>query len=145
VDFDFDGEAFPIFAYVQTDANFTGFELEGDYALWESGERSLKLGATADYVDADTDLGPAARIPPWSVAGTLTWTDARWDAGLEVRHVGEQDAPRRRLSNLAVSIGADIQDAMKTLLSHPDPRHLNSIRVGQGRRRNSNCLHHPLL
>jgi iron complex outermembrane receptor protein len=90
-DFDFEGEAFPIFAYVQTDATFTGFELEGDYALWESGERSLKLGGAADYVDADTDLGPAARIPPWSVTGRLTWTDARWDAGLEVRHVGEQD------------------------------------------------------
>ncbi len=90
-DFDFDGEAFPIFAYVQADATFTGFELEGDYALWDSGERSLKLGATADYVDADTDLGPAARIPPYSVAASLTWSDARWDAGLEVRHVGEQD------------------------------------------------------
>ncbi len=90
-DFTFDGELFPIFAYVQTDATFTGFELEGDYALWESGERSLKLGGTADYVKADTDLGPAARIPPYSVAATLKWTDARWDAGLEVRHVGEQD------------------------------------------------------
>ncbi|WGM32869.1 TonB-dependent receptor [Brevundimonas sp. NIBR11] len=90
-DFDFDGEPFPIFAYVQTDATFTGFELEGDYALWESGERSLKLGAAADYVKADTDLGPAARIPPYSLTGRVTWTDAKWDAQLEVRHVGEQD------------------------------------------------------
>jgi iron complex outermembrane receptor protein len=90
-DFDFDGEPFPIFAYVQTDATFTGFELEGDYALWESGERSLKLGAAADYVKADTDLGPAARIPPYSITGRLTWTDANWDTQLEVRHVGEQD------------------------------------------------------
>ena len=90
--FDFDGEPFPIFAYVQTDATFTGFEIEGDYALWESGERSLKLGGSADYVKADTDLGPAARIPPYSVTGRLIWTDARWDTQLEVRHVGEQDA-----------------------------------------------------
>lgn len=90
-DFDFDGEPFPIFAYVQTDATFTGFEIEGDYALWESGERSLKLGGAADYVKADTDLGPAARIPPYSVTGRLIWTDARWDTQLEVRHVGEQD------------------------------------------------------
>ncbi|WP_425991062.1 TonB-dependent receptor [Brevundimonas sp. TWP2-3-2] len=89
--FDFDGEPFPIFAYVQTDATFTGFEIEGDYALWESGERSLKLGGSADYVKADTDLGPAARIPPYSVTGRLIWTDARWDTQLEVRHVGEQD------------------------------------------------------
>lgn len=90
-DFDFDGEPFPIFAYVQTDATFTGFELEGDYALWESGERSLKLGAAADYVKADTDLGPAARIPPYSITGRLTWADSNWDTELEVRHVGEQD------------------------------------------------------
>lgn len=89
--FDFDGEPFPIFAYVQTDATFTGFEIEGDYALWEQGERSLKLGGAADYVKADTDLGPAARIPPWSVTGRLRWDDATWDAQLEVRHVGEQD------------------------------------------------------
>ncbi|WP_426041467.1 TonB-dependent receptor [Brevundimonas sp. TWP2-3-4b1] len=89
--FDFDGQPFPIFAYVQTDATFTGFEIEGDYALWESGERSLKLGGSADYVKADTDLGPAARIPPYSVTGRLIWTDARWDTQLEVRHVGEQD------------------------------------------------------
>ncbi len=91
VDFDFDGESFPVFAYVQTDATFTGFELEGDYALWELGQRSLKLGGSADYVKADTDLGPAARIPPYSVAGRLTWTDDRWEAGLEVRHVGMQE------------------------------------------------------
>ena len=90
-DFDFDGEAFPIFAYVQTDATFTGFEIEGDYALWEQGERSLKLGGSADYVKADTDLGPAARIPPYSITGRLKWEDATWDAQLEVRHVGEQD------------------------------------------------------
>ena len=90
-DFDFDGEPFPIFAYVQTDATFTGFELEGDYALWEQGERSLKIGAAADYVKADTDLGPAARIPPYSITGRLTWADTNWDTQLEVRHVGEQD------------------------------------------------------
>lgn len=90
-EFDFDGEIFPIFAYVQTDATFTGFEIEGDYALWESGERSFKLGGSADYVKADTDLGPAARIPPYSVTGRLTWADANWDTQLEVRHVGEQD------------------------------------------------------
>ncbi|MDP1778240.1 MAG: TonB-dependent receptor [Brevundimonas sp.] len=81
----------PIFAYVQTDATFRGFEAEASYRLWESGERSLSLAGAADQVRASTDLGPVARIPPWSVTGGLDWTSRLFDVGLEVRHVGEQD------------------------------------------------------
>lgn len=84
-------EFFPIFQFVQTDATFKGFELEGAYALWESGDRKLSLEGAADYVRADTDLGPAARIPPWSVTTGLSWTTARYDVSGEVRHVAEQD------------------------------------------------------
>ena len=40
---------------------------------------------------ASTDLGPAARIPPWSVTGGLEWASRLFDIGLEVRRVGEQD------------------------------------------------------
>ena len=40
---------------------------------------------------ADTDLGPAARIPPYSATARLAWTSTPFDASLEVRHVGEQD------------------------------------------------------
>ncbi|MCS6624626.1 TonB-dependent receptor [Roseibacterium beibuensis] len=81
----------PIFEYVQTDAQFRGFEAEADYRLWESGQRSLTLTGAADWVRATTDLGQAARIPPWSATAGLEWTSRRFDAGLEVRHVGEQD------------------------------------------------------
>lgn len=81
----------PIFAYVQTDATFRGFEAEASYRVWEAGDRSLSLSATADQVRASTDLGPAARIPPWSVSAGLDWTSRLFDVGLEVRHVGEQD------------------------------------------------------
>ncbi|HEY0598458.1 TonB-dependent receptor domain-containing protein [Brevundimonas sp.] len=81
----------PIFEYVQTDAEFRGFEAEAEYRLWESGDRGLALTGAADWVRAATDLGPAARIPPWSVTAGLDWTSRRFDAGLEVRHVGEQD------------------------------------------------------
>ena len=81
----------PIFEYVQTDAEFRGFEAEADYRLWESGQRSLTLTGAADWVRATTDLGAAARIPPWSVTAGLEWASRRFDAGLEVRHVGEQD------------------------------------------------------
>ncbi|MGZ9114344.1 MAG: TonB-dependent receptor domain-containing protein [Brevundimonas sp.] len=81
----------PIFAYVQTGATFRGFEAEASYLVWEQGDRSLSLSGSADQVRASTDLGPAARIPPWSATAGLDWSSRLFDLGLEVRHVGEQD------------------------------------------------------
>ena len=85
------GESFPIFQFVQTGAEFRGFEAEGEYDLWTSGVRSLSLEGAADFVDARTDQGPAARIPPYSLTGRLKWASTPFDAALEVRRVGEQD------------------------------------------------------
>lgn len=84
-------DGFPVFAYVQTDADFHGFEAEADYDLWSDGDRSLTLKGAADYVRAQTDLGPAARIPPWSATVGLDYSSTRFDAGVSVRTVGEQD------------------------------------------------------
>lgn len=84
-------ETFPVFAYVQTDAEFRGFEAELAYDVWSSGDRVVTLEGAADYVDADTDLGPAARIPPWSATGRVKFASTPVDLTLEVRHVGEQD------------------------------------------------------
>ncbi len=81
----------PVFAYVQTDATFRGFEAEASYRIWADGDRSLDLSGAADWVRASTDLGPAARIPPWSATVGLDWTSRVYDLGLKVRHVGEQD------------------------------------------------------
>lgn len=86
-----DGEEFPIFQFTQTDAEFRGFEAEAAYEMWSSGDRALTVEGAADYVHADTDLGPAARIPPYSLTGRLVWTSTPFDATFEVRHVGEQD------------------------------------------------------
>ena len=85
------GESFPIFQFVQTGAEFRGFEAEGEYDLWTRGDRSLTLEGAADFVDARTDQGPAARIPPYSLTGRLKWASTPFDASLEVRRVGEQD------------------------------------------------------
>ncbi|WP_420469623.1 TonB-dependent receptor [Brevundimonas sp. FT23042] len=92
-EFDEDGEIeeFPIFAYVQTDADFRGVEAEVAYDVWTSGDRVVTLEGAADYVDADTDLGPAARIPPYSVTGRVKYASNPFDVSLEVRHVGKQD------------------------------------------------------
>jgi len=80
-----------IFQYVQTDAEFRGFEAEASYRLFGDAERGLSIEAAADYVRGETDLGPPARVPPWSATGRLVWTSPRWNARLEVRHVAQQD------------------------------------------------------
>ena len=85
------GSGLPIFDYVQTHADFRGFEAEASYDLWMDGDRSLTLTGMADMVRARTDFGPAARIPPWSAGTRLAWSSRRADAALEVRRVGEQD------------------------------------------------------
>ena len=51
----------------------------------------MTLEAAADHVDADTDLGPAARIPPYSLTGRVRYASTPVDLSVEVRRVGEQD------------------------------------------------------
>jgi iron complex outermembrane receptor protein len=93
IEFDEDGEIeeFPIFAYLQTDADFRGFEAELAYDVWAEGGRAVTVEGAIDYVDADTDLGPASRIPPLSLTGRVKYGSGPLDLGLEVRHVAEQD------------------------------------------------------
>lgn len=80
-----------VFNYVQTGADFHGFEAEASWTAWQDGDRKLNLEVGADYVRADTDLGPPARIPPWAVTTRLIWEGPQWTGRIEVRHVAEQD------------------------------------------------------
>lgn len=84
-------DTFPIFQYAQTDADFAGFEAQAAYDAWTSGDRVVTLEAAADLIEADTDLGPASRIPPWSLTGRIRYGSTPVDLSLEVRRVGEQD------------------------------------------------------
>jgi len=81
----------PVFHYFQSNADFWGAELAGDYDVWSEGERKLTLRGAFDYVHGDTDLGPPARIPSYSVTAGLDYASPRFDAKLEVRNVGKQD------------------------------------------------------
>ncbi len=83
-------DGLPVFRYIQSNADFHGFELEGTYDLWTDGGRAVSAQVGADYVRGETDDGAPARIPPWSVTGKLIWESALFDANLEVRHVAEQ-------------------------------------------------------
>lgn len=83
-----DGDSgLPVFRFVQTGAAFKGAEAEASLKLTDR----FSLEATADYVRGDTDLGPPARIPPWSVTVRGVYEAERWGGRLEVRRVGEQD------------------------------------------------------
>lgn len=84
-------DGFAVFAYVQTDATFQGFETEASYQLAGAKRDGLRVEAAADYVRAASDLGPPARIPPWSATGRLVWQAPRHTARVEVRRVGGQD------------------------------------------------------
>jgi iron complex outermembrane receptor protein len=81
----------PVFAFLQTDATFHGFEIEASLAAWTDGARTLRLEAGADYVRGKSDLGPPARIPPWSLTGRAILEDAAWSVSAEVRRVGDQN------------------------------------------------------
>lgn len=81
-----------IFHYLQTSADFRGFEAEASWRVWnDEAGRSISLEGAADHVRGETGLGPPARIPPWSATARLLYEGPRWDARLEVRHVAQQD------------------------------------------------------
>lgn len=80
-----------IFQFVQTKATFWGGEMETSYRLWARDDRHLQLEAAADYVHGDTDLGPPARIPPWSLTGRAVYEGGWWTGEVEARHVAGQD------------------------------------------------------
>ena len=80
-----------VYRYVQTDADFRGFEAELSYRLWSAGERSLTLEGGADFVRGSSDLGPPARIPPYSLSVKALYEAPKWSASVETRRVGGQD------------------------------------------------------
>ena len=84
------GSGLDVFRFVQTGAKFYGTEAEVSYLFWQDGERSLTFEGGADYVHGETDLGPAARVPPWSVTGRAIFEAGWWTGKLELRHVADQ-------------------------------------------------------
>ncbi|MBI1405219.1 MAG: TonB-dependent receptor [Caulobacter sp.] len=80
----------PVYRYFATGAQFYGFEAEGSYDLWTSGERTLSVDLGADFVHGKLDTGVPARIPPWSATGKLIWESPMYDARVEVHYASEQ-------------------------------------------------------
>ena len=93
---DFDSEGLPVFEYVGREAVFYGLEFETNLHFMEESDhtqRSLHLDLLFDFVQAtnETDNNPLPRIPPMRLGSRLQFESERWQAGIEVRHVYEQD------------------------------------------------------
>ncbi len=93
IDADIDGELFPIFEYVATDATFKGFEAELDAELFRAGAVHFHAHLAADYVRATAEgsaTGDLPRIPPFSGLLALEARSPRVDLRGEADYAGRQ-------------------------------------------------------
>lgn len=84
-------DGLPVFRFVQSKADFVGAEVEANLQLWAQDGRAVSLDVAADYLNASSDLGPPARMPPVSVTARLAYESAAIESYLEVRSVAAQD------------------------------------------------------
>jgi iron complex outermembrane receptor protein len=82
----------PVFQYLQSDADFWGFEAELSYPVIDTAGFRLVTDLNASYVEAELDDGTAVpRIPPLSLLGALEAQTDAIDLRGEVQWFGEQD------------------------------------------------------
>ena len=81
----------PVFQYLQADARYSGFEIEGSARLARIGGVTLNADALADYVRATIQaIGPAPRIPPLRMLGGIEAQSDRVNGRIEVEWVSDQ-------------------------------------------------------
>jgi iron complex outermembrane receptor protein len=88
----FEIQGFPVYQYVQRQAEFYGAELDFSWIL-RNGEQRTQLRVTSDFVhatDTDTNL-PIPRIPPKRIALRLEEQRERLSWGVELRHAFAQN------------------------------------------------------
>ncbi len=82
----------PVRAWVQGDATFTGWELEGSLDLFENQTGLWQLSVFADAVNARLDGGGRLpRIAPGRVGADLNWSLDGWRARVGAVRVADQD------------------------------------------------------
>ncbi len=82
----------PVRAWVQGDAEFTGWEAEGIMDLFENQSGLWSVRLFADGVDAELDDGGnLPRIVPGRVGGSLNWSLGSWRARVGATRVADQD------------------------------------------------------
>ena len=89
-------DGLPVFQFLQSDARYYGFEVQGEVTLVRFGETRIVADALADYVHARIGgAGPAPRIPPLRMLGGLAVKSRLFDLRGEVERVTAQN----RISN----------------------------------------------
>lgn len=82
----------PVFQYLQADARYRGFEIEGSVRLARIGGFTIHADALADYVRAMiVSSGPAPRIPPFRMLGGLEAQSDLINGRVEVEWVSDQN------------------------------------------------------
>lgn len=82
----------PVFQFLQSDAEFYGFEAEASARLARFGQTAIVVDGVADYTRATVlDVGPVPRIPPLRLLGGVEAQTRLFQARAEVEHVFEQD------------------------------------------------------
>lgn len=80
----------PVFAYVQTDAEFYGLEAEARITAWSRGDDRVVLSGGYDIVRGSTDLGAASRVPPFALSAGVEASYGPLLARVKARRVGSQ-------------------------------------------------------
>jgi iron complex outermembrane receptor protein len=82
----------PVFQYLQADARYRGFEIEGSVRVAQLGSVGIHVDALVDYVRATINAaGPAPRIPPLRLLGGIEAQSQRVNGRIEVERVTGQD------------------------------------------------------
>ncbi|HYN46759.1 MAG TPA: TonB-dependent receptor, partial [Allosphingosinicella sp.] len=82
----------PVFQYLQADARYRGFEIEGSLRLARIGAFTLNADALADHVRATIETsGPAPRIPPFRLLGGIEAQSDVVNGRVELEWVSGQD------------------------------------------------------
>lgn len=104
-------DGLPVYQVRQGTARWYGFEAQGNATLARFGGWKLKADALADWVHATIEgYGPAPRIPPLRVQGTLTLSSKKLDLSAEVERTTAQNrvAPNETPTPGFTTLGASI-------------------------------------
>lgn len=104
-------DGLPVYQLRQGSARWYGFEAQGNATLARIGGWKLGAEALADWVHATiSGYGPAPRIPPLRVQGTLSLKSEKWDLSAEVERTTAQNrvAPNETRTPGFTTVGASI-------------------------------------
>lgn len=89
-----EGGCLPVFQTEQHNAEFTGYEAQLTFPLWQTGYGNLTGQLFSDYVRGRfTNGDDIPRLPPLRWGMQLAWDDTFWDASIRLTRAEDQDHP----------------------------------------------------